>query len=103
VTLRWEGEEQDRVAAQSAAERLREFRDRAVGEPIEIANEFSEVRVVKTVTRNGTRLLIESPKSGQWVTLDSLELEALTWQNERTLSAMVGEPFAPLLPDEEAL
>ena len=54
-------------------------------------------------TRNGSRLLITSPKSGQWITLDSLEVEALTWQNASTLAAMVGNMFAPLLPDEEGL
>ena len=32
-------------------------------------------------TRNGARLLIESPRSGQWIALCPLELEALTWQN----------------------
>jgi hypothetical protein len=69
------------------------------GEPLVLANEFAEIRVAKVLTRNGTRLLVESPRSGQWITLDPLELEAITWQNERTLSAMVGTPFAPLLPD----
>ena len=70
------------------------------GEPLTLANEFAEVRIAKVHTRNGVRLLIESPRNGQWITLDPLELEAITWQNEKTLSAMVGTPFAPLLPDE---
>ena len=71
-----------------------------VGEPICIANEFAEVRVRRVETRNGSRLLVESPKSGQWVSLCPLELEALTWQNTATFSAMVGNPFGPLVPEE---
>lgn len=82
--------------------RLAEFLEKAVGEPIVISNEFSQVRVVRVDTRNGARLLIESPKSGQWITLDPLELEAITWQNEATLSALVGNPFRPLILDEES-
>jgi hypothetical protein len=72
----------------------------AVGEPLTVANEFTEVVVRRVDTRNGTRLLISAPRSGQWITLDALEVEALTWQNPRTLAAMVGNSFAPLLPDE---
>ena len=71
------------------------------GDALTIANEFSEIRVSKVLTRNGARLLVESPKSGQWVTLDPLELESLTWQNAATFSAMVGKPFTPLFADEE--
>jgi hypothetical protein len=72
----------------------------AVGEPLTVANEFTEVVVRRVDTRNGSRLLITSPKTGQWITLDALEVEALTWQNTRTLAAMVGNSYAPLLPDE---
>lgn len=68
---------------------------------ITLANEFSEIRVRKVETRNGARLLIESPKSGQWVTLCPLELEALTWQGPQTFSAMIGHPFGPLIEPEE--
>ena len=71
-----------------------------IGEPITVANEFTEVTVQRVDTRNGSRLLISSPRSGQWITLDALEVEALTWQNSRTLAAMVGNSHAPLLPDE---
>lgn len=71
-----------------------------VGEPITVANEFTEVVVQRVDTRNGSRLLITAPKTGQWITLDALEVEALTWQNARTLAAMVGNSRAPLLPDE---
>lgn len=69
-------------------------------EPITIANEFTEVVVRRINTRNGSRLLISAPRSGQWITLDALEVEALTWQNPRTLAAMVGNSHAPLLPDD---
>lgn len=69
-------------------------------EPITIANEFTEVVVRRVDTRNGSRLLISAPRSGQSITLDALEVEALTWQNPRTLAAMVGNSYAPLLPDD---
>ena len=72
----------------------------AVGEPITVANEFTEVVVRRVDTRNGSRLLISAPKTGRWICLDALEIEALTWQNTRTLAAMVGNSHAPLLPDE---
>lgn len=70
-------------------------------EPLRIANEFTEVLVRRVDTRNGSRLLISAPKSGRSITLDALELEALTWQNPRTLAAMVGNVNAPLLPDDQ--
>jgi hypothetical protein len=69
-------------------------------EPLTIANEFTEVEVRRVDTRNGSRLLITAPKSGRWITLDALEVEALTRQNARTLAAMVGNVNGPLLPDE---
>jgi hypothetical protein len=72
----------------------------AVGEPLTVANEFTEVVVRRVETRNGSRLLISAPRTGQWISLDALEVEALTWQNTRTLEAMVGNPYAPLLPDQ---
>jgi hypothetical protein len=74
--------------------------DGAVGEPLTVANEFTEVVVRRVDTRNGSRLLVASPRTGQWISLDALEVEALTWQNARTLAAMVGNSYAPLLPDE---
>ncbi|OMC57485.1 dihydrodiol dehydrogenase [Mycobacterium sp. IS-836] len=67
---------------------------------ITIANEFTEVVVRRVDTRNGSRLLISAPKSGRSISLDALEIEALTRQNSRTLAAMVGNPDGPLLPDE---
>lgn len=72
----------------------------AVGDPLSVANEFTEVVVRRVDTRNGSRLLISAPRSGQWITLDALEVEALTWQNPRTMAAMVGNSYAPLLPDD---
>ena len=99
--LEWEGEAEDRDAALAAARQREEFLEHAVGEPIVIANEFAEIRVLRVETRNGSRLLIDSPKSGQWVTLDPLELESLTWQNIFTFSAMVGNPFGPLVQEED--
>lgn len=80
-----------------------ELLNRTVGEPITVANEFADVQIRRVDTRNGSRLLICSPKSGQWVSLDALEIEALTWQNTRTLEAMVGSINAPLLPDPQEL
>jgi hypothetical protein len=100
VTLHWEGEHEDAAAARRAAAAREELLEHAVGEPITIANEFAEVRVRRVNTRNGSRLLVESPKSGQWVALCPLELESLTWQNTATFSAMVGNPFGPLVPDD---
>jgi hypothetical protein len=102
VKLSWEGEAEDAAAAARANSQLGVLQDRRDGETIVIANEFSDMRISKVHTRNGVRLLIESPKSGQWITLDALELEALTWQNETTLSAMVGKPFQSLIPSEDA-
>ncbi|BBY08203.1 dihydrodiol dehydrogenase [Mycobacterium noviomagense] len=68
--------------------------------PLTIANEFAEVEVRRVDTRNGSRLLITAPRSGQSISLDALELEALTRQNTRTLEAMVGNMHGPLLPDD---
>ena len=72
----------------------------AVGETLTVANEFAEVQVRRVDTRNGSRLLITAPRTGQWISLDALEVEALTRQNARTLTAMVGNSYGPLLPDE---
>jgi hypothetical protein len=75
---------------------LAPLRSQQEGVEIVIANEFSEIRVAKVRTRNGSRLLIESPKSGHWIALCPLELESLTWQTTQTFSALVGNPFRPL-------
>jgi hypothetical protein len=100
MTLHWEGEEQDQQAAVRAAAERADLAGHVRGEPITIGNEFSEIRVSRVDTRNGSRLLIESPRSGQWVALCPLELEALTWQNTATFSAMIGKPFGPLVEEE---
>ncbi|MGH3595148.1 MAG: dihydrodiol dehydrogenase, partial [Mycobacterium sp.] len=68
---------------------LADLLNAAVGEPLTVANEFTEVMVRRVDTRNGSRLLVYAPKSGRWISLDALEVEALTWQNTRTLAAMV--------------
>jgi len=73
----------------------------AVGETLTLANEFAEVQVRRVDTRNGSRLLITAPRTGQWISMDALEVEALTRQNTRTLTAMVGNSQGPLLPDEQ--
>lgn len=98
MSLPWQGE-QDGPARREAPEREQLFAARATGESISIGNEFAEVRVTRVETRNGSRLLIESPKSGQWVSLCPLELEALTWQETSTFSAMVGNPFSSLVTE----
>lgn len=100
--LEWDGEAQDLAAAAAAAQERLHFLNRAVGDPIVIGNEFSEIRVYRVDTRTGSRLLIDSPKSGQWITLDPLELESITWQNAATLSALVGNPFGPLIKGDES-
>jgi len=71
------------------------------GGVIELGNEFAQVRVSRVDTRNGSRLLIESPKSGHRVALCPLELEALTWQGPQTFSAMIARPFGPLIEPED--
>jgi hypothetical protein len=82
-------------------DQLAQLLNGAVGEPITIANEFTEVVVRRADTRNGSRLLITAPRSGQWISLDALEVEALTRQNTRTLAAMVGNVNGPLMPDPD--
>lgn len=97
--LEWEGEAIDRQAARDAYVELHALKARQVGQSITIANEFSEIRVSHVETRNGARLLIESPKSGQWIALDPIELEAVTWQTTQTFSEMIAHPYEPMFPD----
>ncbi|QBR75674.1 hypothetical protein [Microbacterium sediminis] len=99
MTLEWEGEDIDRAAAHRAYEAHQRLVERTIGVPLTIANEFSEIRVSHVETRNGARLLIESPKSGQWIALDPLDLEALTWQTTQTFSAMIASPYEPMFPE----
>ena len=101
MKLEWEGEEEDRLSAIRAAEERARLEAHVTGAPIVIANEFSEIQVSRVETRNGSRLMIKSPRSGQWVALCPLELEALTWQAPATFSAMIGHPFGPLVTEDE--
>ncbi|QRP49469.1 hypothetical protein [Amycolatopsis sp. FDAARGOS 1241] len=101
MTLSWEGEAEAARAAAAAAAEHDELIAHTTGEVIRLGNEFAEIVVRRVETRNGARLLVESPKSGQWVALCPLELEALTWQNTETFSAMIGHPFGPLVPAED--
>jgi hypothetical protein len=101
MTLRWEGEDEDVRAARRAAAQKAALEAGRTSEPLRLGNEFAEIQVSRVETRNGSRLLIESTRSGQWVALCPLELEAPTWQNTATFSAMIGSPFGPLLPEEE--
>jgi hypothetical protein len=71
------------------------------GAAISIGNEFSEIRVQRVNGRNGARLLVEAPRSGQWITLCPLQLEALTWQAPATFSAMIGHPFRSLMGEDD--
>jgi hypothetical protein len=68
---------------------------------ISLGNEFAEVRVRHVQTRNGSRLLIESARTGASISLCPLEVEALTRQNTATFSAMIARPFGPLISDDE--
>jgi hypothetical protein len=76
---------------------LRALKAHQRGEAISVGNEFTEIRVSRVETRNGSRLLVESPRSGRWIALCPLEVEALTWQNADTFSAMIARPSDPLV------
>jgi hypothetical protein len=62
---------------------------------VTISNEFTSIRVRKERTRNGERLEISSPRLGQRILLDPLELECLTWQPPTTFSALLETPYGP--------
>ena len=62
---------------------------------IRLANEFTEVTVEKVPTRNGARLRISVPASGQAILLCPLELEALTWQDHELFSRLLQTPHGP--------
>jgi hypothetical protein len=93
--------EHHRETGDPESARLAAMLDRTVGETLTVANEFTEVTVHRVDTRNGSRLLITSPRTGRWITLDALEVQALTWQNTRTFEAMVGNVNVPLLDEED--
>lgn len=67
---------------------------------IVVANEFAEIRVRRAPSRNGDRLLIESPRTGGRVVLCPLELQALTWQGTATFTAMLAKPWEPLIDEQ---
>ena len=69
-----------------------EYRDEL---PFVVANEFAEVCVRRVLTHNGVRLEVSSPRLRRSVRLDPLQLEALTWQDSASFSAMLAEPFGP--------
>jgi hypothetical protein len=89
----------DHEDAASRATELDKLLDSVVGQPITVANEFTSTEIRRIDTRNGSRLLVTAPRTGQWISLDALEVEALTRQNTATLAAMVGSMDAPLIPD----
>lgn len=62
---------------------------------IKIANEFTEVEVDRVRTRNGMRLRIFAPSSGQQILLCPLELEALAWQDHGLFSRLLATPDGP--------
>lgn len=68
---------------------------------ISLGNEFSEIRVSRVDSRNGSRLLIESTRTGQWVALCPLELESLTWQGPQTFSELIGHPMQSLFTEDD--
>ncbi|MFF4259922.1 dihydrodiol dehydrogenase [Streptomyces sp. NPDC001663] len=57
--------------------------------PIQISNEFADIRVRKVYTRNGERLEIHAPRRGYRILLDAVELESLTWQTAETFSGFL--------------
>lgn len=62
---------------------------------LEVANEFSLVRVRRVHTHNGVRLEIAAPRVGQSILLDPLELEALTWHSHGLFTQLLETPFGP--------
>jgi hypothetical protein len=67
----------------------------ADGPAIRLANEFTEVVVERVRTRNGARLRISVPSSGQQILLCPLELEALAWQDHELFTRLLQTPHGP--------
>lgn len=66
------------------------------GDPVlQIANEFTVVRVSYVRTGNGERVVISSPRLGFEVQLDPLQLESLTWQEPELFSKLLHSPYGP--------
>lgn len=66
-----------------------------MSDEIQVANEFTTVRVRKQFTRNGERLEVTSTRLGTSILLDPLEVESLTWQTTDTFSRMLQDPYGP--------
>lgn len=66
-------------------------------------NEFAEIRASRIDTRSGSRLLIESTRTGRWVALCPLELESLTWQGPQMFSELIGHPMQSLFTEDDAV
>lgn len=62
---------------------------------IQIANEFTVIRIGYTHTGAGERLVITSPRLGFRTYLDPLQLESLTWQKPEMYSALLDTPYGP--------
>ena len=60
-----------------------------------VSNEFARVRVRADRDGNDLRLAIRSLRTGREVFLDALQLESLTWLDERAFTALLTEPFGP--------
>jgi len=70
---------------------------------LRISNEFADVAVRIVRTGNGERLEVESLRRGGKILLDSVELEALTWQTPDTFSRMLRGSLGPDAPDFQDL
>lgn len=68
--------------------------------PIQISNEFADIRVRKVYTRNGQRLEIEASRRGYRILLDAVELESLTWQTAETFSGFLRASVGRDIEDE---
>ncbi|MFD5537365.1 dihydrodiol dehydrogenase [Streptomyces sp. NPDC127079] len=68
--------------------------------PIQISNEFADIRVRKVYTRNGERLEIHAHRRGYRILLDAVELESLTWQTPETFSGFLRASVGRDVDDE---
>jgi hypothetical protein len=68
--------------------------------PIQISNEFADIRLRKVYTRNGQRLEIEAHRRGYRILLDAIELESLTWQTAETFSGFFRASVGREIEDE---
>lgn len=68
---------------------------------VELANEFTTVRLRLVETVQGSRLEIQSAKLGYSIQLDPLALESLTWQSPELFSTFLETPLGPLDPESD--